>query len=207
MPHELPKLPYALDALEPHVDARTMEIHHGKHHAAYVNNLNAALEKHPELQGKSLESTCWPTCRRSPRTSAPPSATTAAGTGTTACSGSGWRRRARASRSGTVAKAIDAELGGFDAFKEQFAKAAVGRFGSGWAWLTVKDGKLCVCSSPNQDNPTMKGVSECPGTAGPRPGRLGARVLPQVPEPPRGLHRRLVERGELGQGGIPVRRR
>ncbi|MBP7829148.1 MAG: superoxide dismutase [Kiritimatiellae bacterium] len=162
MPHELPKLPYSLDALEPHVDARTMEIHHGKHHAAYVNNLNAALEKHPELQGKSLEALL------SDLAKVPEDIRAAVRN-----NGGGhwnhslfWQWMAPKSSGkpvGTVAKAIDAAFGSFDSLKEQFGKAAVGRFGSGWAWLCVKDGKLCVCSSPNQDNPTMKGVSECPG--------------------------------------------
>lgn len=163
MTHALAPLPYAIDALEPHIDARTMEIHHGKHHAAYVNNLNAALEKHPALQGKSLEELLS-------TLSAVPEAIRA----TVRNNGGGhwnhtlfWQLLSPKSGGkpvGRSAKAIDAELGGFDAFKEQFAKAAVGRFGSGWAWLTVKeDGKLCICSSPNQDNPLMKGVSECPG--------------------------------------------
>lgn len=163
MPHELPKLPYSLDALEPHVDARTMEIHHGKHHAAYVNNLNAAIEKHPELQGKSLEALLGDLAK------VPEDIRAAVRN-----NGGGhwnhslfWQWMAPKSSGkpvGTVAKAIDAAFGSFDSLKEQFGKAAVGRFGSGWAWLTVRDGKLCVCSSPNQDNPTMKGVSECPGT-------------------------------------------
>ncbi|HOW98766.1 MAG TPA: superoxide dismutase [Kiritimatiellia bacterium] len=162
MAHELPKLPYAFDALEPHVDARTMEIHHGKHHAAYVHNLNAALEKHPELQGRSLESLLADLSK------VPEDIRTAVRN-----NGGGhwnhslfWQWMAPKSPGkpvGAVAKAIDAAFGGFDAFKEQFGKAAVGRFGSGWAWLCVKDGQLCVCSSPNQDNPTMKGVADCVG--------------------------------------------
>jgi Fe-Mn family superoxide dismutase len=162
MAHELPKLPYAFDALEPHVDARTMEIHHGKHHAAYVNNLNTALEKHPELQGKSLEALLADLSK------VPEAVRTAVRNN----GGGHWNHslfwqwmtpKSPGKPIGAVAKAVEATFGSFDAFKEQFAKAAVGRFGSGWAWLTVKDGKLCVCSSPNQDNPTMKGVSECPG--------------------------------------------
>ena len=163
MPHELPKLPYAFDALEPHVDARTMEIHHGKHHAAYVNNLNAALEKHPELQGKSLE-TLLADLSKVPEDIRAAVRNNGGGHWNHSLFWQWMAPKSPGKPVGTVAKAIDAAFGGFDALKEQFGKAAVGRFGSGWAWLTVRDGKLCVCSSPNQDNPTMKGVSECPGT-------------------------------------------
>jgi superoxide dismutase, Fe-Mn family len=161
MKHELPALPYAFDALEPHIDARTMEIHHGKHHAAYVNNLNAALEKHPELPPKSLEELIGDLAKI-------PEDIRAA----VRNNGGGhynhslfWQLLSPkgGKPAGSVVKAIESTFGGLDAFKEQFGKAAVSRFGSGWAWLSVKDGKLCICSSPNQDNPHMKGVSECPG--------------------------------------------
>lgn len=162
MAHELPKLLYAVDALEPHIDARTMEIHHGKHHAAYVNNLNAALDKHPELKGKSLDELVRDLAK------VPEDIRTAVRN-----NGGGhwnhslfWQLLAPKSAGkpvGSVAKAIESTFGGFDALKEKFAAAAVGRFGSGWAWLTVKDGKLCVCSSPNQDSPVMAGIAECTG--------------------------------------------
>lgn len=161
MKHELPALPYAFDALEPHIDARTMEIHHGKHHAAYVNNLNAALEKHPELQSKSLDELLGDLAK------VPEDIRAAVRN-----NGGGhynhslfWQLLSPkgGKPAGSVVKAIESTFGGLDAFKEQFGKAAVGRFGSGWAWLSVKEGKLCICSSPNQDNPHMKGVSECPG--------------------------------------------
>ena len=162
MPHALPNLPYPVDALEPHVDAKTMEIHHGKHHAAYVNNLNAALDKHPDLHKKSLEDLIRNL------SAVPEDIRTAVRN-----NGGGhynhslfWQwmaPKAGGSPVGNVAKAIDASFGSFDKFKEGFTKAAVGRFGSGWAWLSVKDGKLCICSSPNQDSPIMKGVSECVG--------------------------------------------
>ena len=158
MAHTLPQLPYAFDALEPHVDAKTMEIHHGKHHAAYVNNLNAALAG-TEGENLSLEDLMkniskYPVAVRN--------------------NGGGhynhslfWELMSPnggGAPSGALAAAIDAELGGFEKFKEDFTKAAVTRFGSGWAWLSVKaDKKLCVCSSPNQDNPLMD-ISECPGT-------------------------------------------
>ena len=161
MKHELPALPYAFDALEPHIDARTMEIHHGKHHAAYVNNLNAALEKHPELQSKPLDELIGDLAK------VPEDIRV-----TVRNNGGGhynhslfWQLLSSkgGKPAGSVVKAIEGTFGGLDAFKEQFGKAAVGRFGSGWAWLCVKDGKLCICSSPNQDNPHMKGISECPG--------------------------------------------
>ena len=162
MAHELPKLPYAADELGPHIDAKTMEIHHGKHHAAYVANLNAALEKHPELAGKSLDELIGDLAR------VPEDIRTAVRNN----GGGHWNHslfwqlltpKSPGKPVGSLAKAIDTTFGGFDSFKEQFAKAAVGRFGSGWAWLSVKNGKLCICSSPNQDNPHMVGVSECPG--------------------------------------------
>jgi Fe-Mn family superoxide dismutase len=163
MAHTLPALPYAANVLEPVIDAKTMEIHHGKHHAAYVNNLNAALEKYPELQAKSAEELIRDL-------NAVPADIRMA----VRNNGGGhvnhalfWQLLKPGSKgpSGALAAAIDAELGGFDAFKEAFAKAATTRFGSGWAWLCVKaDGKLCVCSTPNQDNPIMAGVAECPGT-------------------------------------------
>jgi Fe-Mn family superoxide dismutase len=158
MAHTLPQLPYAFDALEPHVDAKTMEIHHGKHHAAYVNNLNAALAG-TEGENLSLEDLMkniskYPVAVRN--------------------NGGGhfnhsmfWELMSPTgggAPSGALAAAIESDLGGFEKFKEDFTKAAVTRFGSGWAWLSVKaDKKLCVCSSPNQDNPLMD-ISECPGT-------------------------------------------
>ena len=157
MAHELPKLPYSYDALEPHIDARTMEIHHTKHHQTYINNLNAALEKHPQLQGKGVEdllknlnaipedirtavrnnggghlnhSLFWPTM--SPKGGGEPT--------------------------GELAKAINSAFGGFANFKDQLAKAGIGRFGSGWAWLSVESGgKLVITSTPNQDSPISEG--------------------------------------------------
>ena len=155
MAHELPPLPYDYNALEPHIDAQTMQIHHGKHHQAYVNNLNAALEKHPELQGKSAEDLLrtWAACRK---TSAPPSATTAAATSNHTMFWKIMAPNAGGAPTGAVADAITA-FGSFDAFKEQFAKAGVGRFGSGWAWLIDNGGKLSIESTANQDNPIMEG--------------------------------------------------
>lgn len=157
MAFQLPALPYAFDALEPHIDARTMEIHHGKHHNAYVTNLNAAIAG-TDLEGKSLEELMK-----------------VAGSNTAVRNNGGghWNHslfweiispNGGGLPSGELAAAIDAKFGSFDAFKETFNKAGATRFGSGWAWLCVDTKKeLCVCSSPNQDNPLMD-VSDCPGT-------------------------------------------
>jgi len=158
MPHTLPALPYAYDALEPHIDAQTMEIHHTKHHQAYINNLNAALEGSPQADlpverlvaqldqlpegvrnavrnnggGHANHSLFWTVM--SPRGGGAPT--------------------------GELAAAIDADLGGLDAFKDAFTKAALTRFGSGWAWLTVTpQGRLAVESSGNQDSPLMRGIA------------------------------------------------
>src|SRR3989304_2627448 len=163
MPYKLPDLPYPANSLEPHIDARTMEIHHDKHHAAYVNNVNAALEG-ASVHEQSVEDLCRNIAivPESPRTPAPNNGGGHANHSLfwTIMSGKGGGKP-----SGELAKAIDAELGGFDKFKEDFSKAAATRFGSGWAWLGVKDdGKLCVCSTPNQDNPLMKGIVDCPCT-------------------------------------------
>lgn len=155
--YTLPPLPYDFGALEPHIDAKTMEIHHGKHHAAYVNNLNAALKDHPEHQGKKIEDLI------SNLDALPEGIRTAVrnnGGGhanhslfwVTMGPGQGGEPK------GALSQAIAMELGGFEAFKEAFAKAGATRFGSGWAWLCVgKDGKLAVCSLPNQDSPYMEG--------------------------------------------------
>ena len=157
MAFELPSLPYALNALEPHIDARTMEIHHGKHHNAYVTNLNAAIAG-TDLEGKSLEELMK-----------------VAGSNAAVRNNGGghwnhslfWQILSPTGGglpTGALAAAIDVKFGSFDAFKETFNKAGATRFGSGWAWLCVDTKQeLCVCSSPNQDNPLMD-VSECPGT-------------------------------------------
>lgn len=157
MTFELPTLPYATDALEPSIDARTMEIHHGKHHNGYVTNLNNAVAG-TDLEGKSLEELLK-----------------VAGSNTAVRNNGGghynhslfWKilsPNGGGAPTGELATAIDAKFGSYDAFKETFNKAAATRFGSGWAWLCVDTKKeLCVCSSPNQDNPLMD-ISECPGT-------------------------------------------
>ena len=158
MAFELPNLPYAHEALEPHFDTLTMQIHHGKHHAGYVNNLNAAVAG-TEHEGKSLEELIA-------NVSKLPAAIRNNGGGHfnhslfwTVLSPNGGGEP-----TGAVADAINTAFGSYDSFKEAFSKAAATRFGSGWAWLCVKaDKSLCVCSSPNQDNPMMD-ISECPGT-------------------------------------------
>jgi superoxide dismutase, Fe-Mn family len=156
MAHTLPPLPYDFGALEPHIDTQTMQIHHGKHHQAYVTNLNAALEKHPELQNKSAEDLVRGI------NSVPEDIRTAVRN-----NGGGhvnhtmfWQLmapNAGGAPTGAIADAIASSFGSFDAFKEQFAKAAVGRFGSGWAWLIDGGGKLTIESTANQDSPLMEG--------------------------------------------------
>jgi Fe-Mn family superoxide dismutase len=156
MPFSVPDLPYAYDALEPHIDAKTMEIHHDKHHAAYVNNLNAALEKHPDLQGKSIEdlikgiNTVPEDIRTAVRNN-----------------GGGhinhtmfWEIMGPGKGgepTGAIGEAIKSAFGDFEKFKTQLNDAGVKRFGSGWAWLIDAGGKLVIESSANQDSPLMEG--------------------------------------------------
>ncbi|MBN2908842.1 superoxide dismutase [Polycladomyces sp. WAk] len=155
--HELPALPYAHDALEPYIDAQTMEIHHGRHHATYVNNLNAALEGHAALAEKSIEDLLRNIDQ------VPESIRTAVRNngGGHANHSLFWQimsPNGGGEPSGELANAINQTFGSFDKFKEEFTKAATTRFGSGWAWLIVKkDGSLAVTSTPNQDSPLMDG--------------------------------------------------
>lgn len=154
MAYQLPELGYAYDALEPHFDARTMEIHHSKHHAAYVSKTNDAIEGHPELANKSIEELI------SDLAALPEGIR-----GAVRNNGGGhanhslfWKVIApggASAPSGELAAAIDESFGSFDSFKEQFAAAGATRFGSGWAWLGFKNGKLCVTSTPNQDSMLM----------------------------------------------------
>jgi Fe-Mn family superoxide dismutase len=156
MAHQLPPLPYDAAALEPHIDAQTMQIHHGKHHAAYVNNLNAALEKHPDLQNKSAEDLIRGL------SSVPVDFRTAVRN-----NGGGhvnhtmfWQIMGPGkggAPTGAIAEVINSTFGGFDTFKEQMNKGGAARFGSGWVWLVDAGGKLAVESTPNQDNPLMDG--------------------------------------------------
>jgi superoxide dismutase, Fe-Mn family len=155
MAHTLPPLPYPSDALEPHIDKQTMEIHHGKHHNAYVTNLNAALEKHPELQSKSVEDLLRGI------NSVPDDIRTAVRNngGGHANHSMFWQimgPKAGGAPTGAIADAITGSFGGFDKLKEEFKKAAVGRFGSGWAWVIASGNKLSIESSANQDSPLME---------------------------------------------------
>ena len=158
MAHELPQLPYDYNALEPHIDARTMEIHYTKHHQGYVNNLNNALSGHPELENKSVEELVKDFA------SIPEDIRTAVRN-----NGGGHANHSMfwtcmspnggGEPSGELSDAINSAFGSFDSFKEQFTKAAATRFGSGWAWLSVDDsGNLVVTSTPNQDNPLTDGL-------------------------------------------------
>jgi Fe-Mn family superoxide dismutase len=156
MAHTLPPLPYDKAALEPHIDATTMEIHHGRHHNAYVTNLNNAIAGNAELEALSIE-------ELNKNLDKVPEAIR----GAVRNNGGGhfnhtlfWNimgPNAGGAPTGALADAINGTFGSFDAFKEAFAKAGVTRFGSGWAWLVVKDGKLAITSTPNQDNPLMDG--------------------------------------------------
>jgi Fe-Mn family superoxide dismutase len=163
MPHQLPPLPYANNALEPHIDETTMMIHHDRHHATYVNSLNAALENHPNLQDKSVEALI------SDLNAVPEDIRTAVRN-----HGGGHSNHSLfweiigpnggGEPTGALKAAIDAELGGYDAFKEAFTKAATTRFGSGWAWLAVDaSGRLVITSTPNQDSPYMEGLTPIAG--------------------------------------------
>lgn len=162
MAFELSKLPYAYEALEPFIDAQTMNIHHTKHHQAYVTNLNAALEKHPELGGWSLDDLVAKLAE------VPEDIRTAVRNH----GGGHWNHdlfwnimapNAGGEPVGALAKAIDADFGSFANFKAEFDKAAMGRFGSGWAWLVEKGDKLAVVSTANQDNPLTDGLKPLMG--------------------------------------------
>ena len=163
MTFTLPDLPYANDALEPNIDARTMEIHHDKHHQGYVNNLNAALENYPDLQKKSIMSLL------SNLNDLPEEIRTAVQNngGGHANHSMFWRSmspKGGGAPSGKLADAIDEAFGSFDAFKAQFSKAGMTRFGSGWAWLVYGADGLSIISTANQDNPFMSKVVDKPGT-------------------------------------------
>jgi Fe-Mn family superoxide dismutase len=153
---ELAPLPYAFEALEPHIDAQTMQIHHGKHHAAYVTNLNNALEKYPQFLEHSAEQLIQ-NLNEVPEDVRMVVRNNAGGHVNHTMFWNLMAAGASGAPTGEVATAIDSAFGGFDSFKEQFQKAAMGRFGSGWAWLIVDSGKLAITSTPNQDNPLMDG--------------------------------------------------
>ena len=156
MAHQLPELPYAHDALEPHIDARTMEIHHGKHHNAYVTNLNNAIAGNAELEAKSIDELI-----------ADLDAVPDEIRGAVRNNGGGHANHSLfwtsmgpgkgGAPSGAIGDAINATFSSFDTFKEEFTKAGMTRFGSGWAWLSIANGALVVSSTPNQDSPVMEG--------------------------------------------------
>lgn len=163
MAFSVPALAYAFNALEPHIDAKTMEIHHGKHHATYVSKLNDAIKGKGDLESKSIEALIA-TIKTIPEDIRGAVRNNGGGHYNHSLFWSVIGPNAGGSPKGALADAITRDIGGFDKFKEQFTAAALNRFGSGWAWLSVKtDGKLCVCSTPNQDNPLMD-VAECHGT-------------------------------------------
>src|SRR5262249_48123155 len=204
MAFSLPPLPYPSDALEPHIDKMTMEIHHGKHHNAYVTNLNAALDKHPELQSKSIEDLLKGI------NSVPEDIRTAVRNngGGHANHSMFWQimgPNAGGAPTGAIADAINGSFGGFDKLKEEVKKSAGGRFGSGGAWVVgsgngVGRGERVGQQAGGREH----GESGQPVDGGQedrlRHRRVGARLLPEVPEPPAGLHRRMVERHQLGGG-------
>ena len=156
MAHELPPLPYALDALEPHIDARTMEIHHGKHHAAYVTNLNKALDGHPGLQALPIEK-LLADLNQVPEAVRTPVRNNGGGHLNHSLFWNLMKKGGGGEPKGALADAIKSTFGSFSEFKTKFAAAGVSRFGSGWAWLAVQDGRLLIESTPNQDNPLMTG--------------------------------------------------
>lgn len=156
MAFELPKLPYGVDALEPYIDAQTMTIHHDKHHAAYVTNLNGAIEKHPELAAKPLEA-LLKDLNAIPEDIRIVVRNHGGGTWNHNMFWEVMGPKAGGAPKGDLAKAIDTGFGSLDNFKAEFEKAANGRFGSGWAWLIKKGSGLAVLSTPNQDNPLSDG--------------------------------------------------
>ena len=161
MSFTVPDLPYDFGALEPHIDARTMEIHHDKHHAAYVNNLDLALDGHSSLQGMSIEDLCT-TLEEIPENIRTAVRNNGGGHYNHSLFWSIMGPNAGGEPVGDLARAIDKQFGSFIAFQDEFSKAAATRFGSGWAWLAVNnEGALRVCSTPNQDNPLMGCGDEC----------------------------------------------
>ncbi len=157
MAFTLPPLPYAFDALEPYIDKQTMEIHHGKHHAAYVNNVNKALESAPDLQNKTLEELLANNCAIVPENIRTAVRNNAGGHINHSMFWQIMAPKAGGNPSGNIAQAINSAFGGFDQFKEKFNAAATTRFGSGWAWLIKKGSALEIISTANQDSPVMDG--------------------------------------------------
>lgn len=156
MAYELPQLPYAYDALEPHIDKETMNIHHTKHHNTYITNVNAALEGNADLAGKSVEELVS-NLDAVPEAIRPAVRNNGGGHANHSLFWTILSPNGGGEPTGELGEAIDAKFGSYDSFKEEFAKAATTRFGSGWAWLVVNNGQLEVTSTPNQDSPLMEG--------------------------------------------------
>ena len=198
MAYTLPSLPYAFNALEPHIDAKTMEIHHGKHHNAYVTNLNKALEGRG-IAEQSIEDLCR-NIEKIPEDIRTAVRNNGGGHAESLDVLDDHEPNGGGKPGGDLAKAIDSELGGFDKFKEQFTNSAITRFGSGWAWLSVeKSGKLVVESTPNQDNPVHDRQDANSGRR-----RVGARVLSELSKPPARLRGRILERDRLESRREPL---
>ncbi len=157
MPFSLPALPYAFDALEPYIDKATMEIHHGKHHNAYVTNLNKALESAKDLANKSLEELLAKNCAAVPEAIRTAVRNNAGGHINHSMFWQIMAPKAGGQPGGKLAEAIKSAFGSFDTFKEKLTAAGMGRFGSGWAWLVAQNGKLDILSTANQDSPVMEG--------------------------------------------------
>ncbi len=188
MAYELPNLPYAYDALEPHIDKETMNIHHTKHHNTYVTNLNNALEGHEDLANKSVEELI------SDLDAVPESIRTAVRNngGGHANHSLFWKLlspEGGGAPTGDLLEAINNKFGSFDQFKEQFEAAGAGRFGSGWAWLILNNGELEITSTPNQDSPLMEGQTPIL-----RSGCLGACLLLEIPKPSTRIYESILER-------------
>ena len=192
MAFTVPPLPYAFDALEPYIDKQTMEIHHDKHHAAYVTNLNKALEQAPALQDKPIEALLADNCSILPEQIQTAVRNNGGGHVNHSMFWQILAPNAGGNPTGNVAQAINSTFGSFDQFKEKFNAAATTRFGSGWAWLIKSSKGIEIISTANQDQPDHG--RQLPGDG---PGRLGARLLSEVSESPARVHRGVVERGEL----------
>ena len=189
MAFTLPALPYPAEALEPYIDAKTMEIHHGKHHQAYVTNVNKALESAPELASKTVDELLANNLAIVPDAIKTAVRNNGGGHANHSLFWTQLAPNAGGAPKGDIASVISANFGSFDAFKEKFAAAATGRFGSGWAWLTKDSAGKFEISSLGESGQPNHGSQE----AGSWLGRLGTRLLPEIPEPPPRVHRGLVE--------------
>ncbi len=194
MPFTLPPLPYAPDALEPSIDKMTMEIHHGKHHNAYVTNLNKALESAPDLASKTVEELLANNCAIVPESIKTAVRNNGGGHINHSMFWTIMKPGGGGPPVGHVSQASIGAFGSFDSFKEKFNAAGATRFGSGWAWLTKSGGKIEISSTANQDSPVMEGKSPIMGL-----DVWEHAYYPQVPEPPPRIYGCVVERSELGR--------